>query len=28
VTAAERDERHVWHKMLNELTNDAFSPAF
>jgi FADH2 O2-dependent halogenase len=28
VTAAERDEKHVWHKMLNDLTNDAFSPAW
>jgi flavin-dependent dehydrogenase len=28
VAAAERDERHVWHKALNDLTNQAFSPAW
>lgn len=28
VAAAERDEKHVWHKMLNDLTNDAFRPAW
>ncbi|MGH7474848.1 MAG: NAD(P)/FAD-dependent oxidoreductase [Longimicrobiales bacterium] len=28
VTVVENDERHIWHNMLGELTNDAFKPAF
>lgn len=28
VTEAERNPKHIWHKLLNDLTSSAFSPAF
>lgn len=28
VTTVERNERHVWHKLLNDLTANAFAPSF
>jgi FADH2 O2-dependent halogenase len=28
VSRVERNEKHPWHKLLNDLTNDAFKPAY
>jgi flavin-dependent dehydrogenase len=28
VTEAEKNPKHIWHKMLNDLTSNAFSPTF
>ena len=28
VSEVEKNERHPWHKLLNDLTSDAFSPQF
>ncbi len=28
VTQVEQNENHVWHQLLNDLTSNAFAPAF
>ena len=28
VAAVEKNEKHPWHKLLGDLTNDAFKPEF